>query len=645
MRASRLLGSLALIPLLAAVPGPVSPLATADEGAPVVLLVLDVSGSMSEADPSGVTKMQAAQAALIQSLDSLPANAQVGLRVYGAGNDGFGASGACEDTELVHPVTTLDKPGLTQAINSFSPRGDTPIAYSLTQAMADVGSSGKRHIILVSDGEETCDPDPCRTVGELTANNDVQIDTIGFGVQDLAREQLSCIAEAGGGTYYDAADAQALAASLESLGARTARPFTISGTPVRGASDTESAPVMTAGQYTDVSQPSVSGKVKTYYRVARQWQDSTLRVNVAARLPVTDIYHSVKRALWDYQLTTVDGTLCDTATEDSSDVGKLGVVVSRTLISMPENPRSGHVDPTGRSCAESTEFILSLERGAGSGNAEPIEIRVIEEAPATNDSELPAGVDTLPGSGLTTSSPASGTPQQVIGGASFNDALELSPGTYATELVPGEMVLFKTPIQWGQSATFSLDGVDVNASTLARATGNSTVTISNDVYAPDFSKMNSEERKPNAVFSVTTSGVVAQDPTINAVPEVRYRNRWDSPAMYLRQSHGFSMAGYYYYALGLGADEFLAGQPATVRFSFAVTGEPAGAPSVSDQPAAAPAVSATPQSGQSATPAQAGLSWWLYVLSTVGGAALLAVLIWLVLRLRRPREVQPRRGL
>ena len=93
---------------------------------------------------------------------------------------------------------------MTSAINEFQPRGDTPIAYSLKEGAKDLGDDGKRHIILVSDGEETCSSDPCQEIRELVAGGiSLQIDTVGFGVEDKARQQLSCIAEAGGGSYYE----------------------------------------------------------------------------------------------------------------------------------------------------------------------------------------------------------------------------------------------------------------------------------------------------------------------------------------------------------------------------------------------------------------------------------------------------------
>lgn len=209
--------------------------------------MLDASASMNEPDPSGVTKLEAAKTALIEALGSLPEGA---------------------DSQLVHPIGPLDTAGLTAAIRSFDAVGETPIAFALQEAAKDLGAEGKRHIILVSDGEERCVPDPCVAVQDIIdAGIGLQIDTVGFGVGDVARQQLTCIAEAGGGTYYDAADAGTLTTTLNTLSTRTARPFTVQGTPVEGTPTPEGAPLLNVGQYVDTSASSTQGTVTKHYRV------------------------------------------------------------------------------------------------------------------------------------------------------------------------------------------------------------------------------------------------------------------------------------------------------------------------------------------------------------------------------------------
>ena len=573
--------ALGLVPLLASVCGPVLTPAHADGEAPKIMLILDASGSMAEPDPAGGTKMDAAKTALTSALESIPADAEVGLRVYGAGHDGGGGDAACTDSQVVHPLSALDKPGLTSAIEGFQPRGDTPIAYSLAEAAKDLGDSGKRHIILVSDGEETCDPDPCATIRQLVSNGvDIQIDTVGFGVDDKARQQLQCIAEAGDGSYYDAADANGLESSLERLSARTARPYTVSGTPVQGAPNAADAPVLTAGQYTDVSEASASADTRKFYKVKRQWPNSTIRVNMVARLPGMRVFESLEAADWKLKLRTSSGDACQDETNTSGDFSNGGNIVSETLVSQQLDLKVSDPLEAEEKCANAEELEFMVGRPAGSGGEQPIEIRVIEEPPTENAADLPTGVTELPRDvSDKIPSPASGTPQQVIGGSSFNDAAEITPGTFSAEVIPGEKLFFKTRLDYGQNAIFAMDGLDLTEPVIQNASLSTPAKVAADVYAPDFSNIGSESRT-YTLFSVSrTEGVKPEEPEINMTPEVRFRNRWDSPEHGgLGESRGYAMDGYYYYVIGLGSEDFLAGQPATLRFSVAVNGQATGRP-------------------------------------------------------------------
>jgi len=67
----------------------------------------------------------------------------------------------------------------------------------------------------LSDGIETCGGDPCQLVEELKAEGiNFTIHVIGLDVDDPTRQQLSCIAEAGGGTYHDVRSQDDLDAAL-----------------------------------------------------------------------------------------------------------------------------------------------------------------------------------------------------------------------------------------------------------------------------------------------------------------------------------------------------------------------------------------------------------------------------------------------
>lgn len=256
-----------------------------------ILLILDASGSMNRKDPSGETRLEAAKKALNNTIDSLPPNVDVGLRVYGATvkdkNDADPSKQACQDSQLIHPIEELDRAKLKEAVNGFKAVGQTPISHALVEGAKDLGDEGNRHIILVSDGEENCVPDPCKEVEAIAGSGiTLRIDAVGFAVNDKARNQLSCIADLTDGSYYDAKDADQLDSTLRRLSARAARPFSVQGEPVKGARDEASAPVLTAGHYQDKIIGSNQGDVEVFYKVKRQVPGSSVHVNVMARAPL-----------------------------------------------------------------------------------------------------------------------------------------------------------------------------------------------------------------------------------------------------------------------------------------------------------------------------------------------------------------------
>jgi len=95
-------------------------------------------------------------------------------------------------------------------VQALRPNGMTPIAASLQEAAKDFsGKDGQNNIIvLLSDGEEDCNGDPCAAAKAVhDAGIHLQVNVIGFHVGPKERTQLQCVARAGGGKYYDAANA------------------------------------------------------------------------------------------------------------------------------------------------------------------------------------------------------------------------------------------------------------------------------------------------------------------------------------------------------------------------------------------------------------------------------------------------------
>jgi Ca-activated chloride channel homolog len=244
--------------------GDTQPVASAALAPPAMLLILDSSGSMQIDDGTGRPKIDAAKDALNQLVDALPDGAPVGLMVYGHRVPNTDKANGCQDVELIAPIAPLDKSDMKDKIASFRAVGFTPISTALEQAAAALPPEGERTIILVSDGEETCDRDPCQIIKDLLASGiDVTVETVGFQVDAKTRSQLECIAEATGGAYHDAKDAATLAGTLKQLSTRALKTYQTVGNAVSGGDSFNNPAALAPGQYTD----TIKNNETLYYAV------------------------------------------------------------------------------------------------------------------------------------------------------------------------------------------------------------------------------------------------------------------------------------------------------------------------------------------------------------------------------------------
>ncbi len=181
-----------------------------------ILFILDFSNSMTEY-LNGQSKLDMMLATMREIIPKIPKNTAMGLRVYGH-KMGFTAFDACRATSLISPVTPNSGGNILYSLSDIKPKGMTPITYSLKQAVKNdfLGFSGKKHIILLTDGGENCDESPCTYAMELIkVRKDIKIDVIAFNIKDeddLA--QLECASLVTSGKFYTANTAAELANSL-----------------------------------------------------------------------------------------------------------------------------------------------------------------------------------------------------------------------------------------------------------------------------------------------------------------------------------------------------------------------------------------------------------------------------------------------
>lgn len=191
-----------------------------------VELILDASGSMLQR-MGGQRRINIAKAALTQLVnEDLPSKTALALRVFG-----HREAGSCR-TDLEQPLSPLDNAAISKKIEAINAKNlaKTPIADSLMKVEQDLNKAkGRRIVVLITDGEETCDGDPAQAIRTLQNKGlDVRINIVGFAIDDnQLKQRFSHWAELGNGQYFDASDASALHAALRQA---TRLPYRVLGT-------------------------------------------------------------------------------------------------------------------------------------------------------------------------------------------------------------------------------------------------------------------------------------------------------------------------------------------------------------------------------------------------------------------------------
>lgn len=168
-----------------------------------LLFVFDASNSMNATWQSD-RKITIAQKLLnesIEAVDNEP-NVELGLRVYGHQVRIEPGKQDCEDTRLEVSFRPGNGALIKRTLNNITPKGTTPIARSLEKAAGDFPECDncRNIIILITDGIEACDGDPCAISRALQKKGVIlKPFVIGVGLDDEFKDTFNCV-----GNFYDA---------------------------------------------------------------------------------------------------------------------------------------------------------------------------------------------------------------------------------------------------------------------------------------------------------------------------------------------------------------------------------------------------------------------------------------------------------
>ncbi|MEP5152129.1 VWA domain-containing protein [Planktotalea sp.] len=194
----------------------IGPAAYADgDVATDLMFVFDASGSMwGQVD--GVAKIDIARDVFTDISEGWAQSQQaVGLIAYG-----HRRKGDCSDIELLQAPLPSGMQTLTTKVQSLVPRGKTPLSEAVRMAAQTLKyTENAATVVLLTDGIETCDLDPCAVGAELERLGvNFTAHVVGFDIRaQTDKNQLQCLARSTGGTYLDARDAETLNTALANV--------------------------------------------------------------------------------------------------------------------------------------------------------------------------------------------------------------------------------------------------------------------------------------------------------------------------------------------------------------------------------------------------------------------------------------------
>lgn len=156
---------------------------------PEIVLIVDGSKSMDEPFPGAQTRMDMSRKSISNLVRGLPKPVDVALVEFTT----------CTNVRRDRFYSAPEREALIREVERLTPTGGTPLARSIERAGNIVSGQADSTIVVVSDGEDTCNGDPCaaaRAINREKPNVTINVIDISGG---SGRSVLQCVAGSTGG--------------------------------------------------------------------------------------------------------------------------------------------------------------------------------------------------------------------------------------------------------------------------------------------------------------------------------------------------------------------------------------------------------------------------------------------------------------
>jgi hypothetical protein len=168
-----------------------------DPALPPAIIVLDASSSMNE-KIGGTSKIGIVRSELGKAIGTYRDRLSFGLVAFG-----HRKVSNCADSEVLAKPGVLTAETQDKMLGAIKPKGAAPIAAALSDAAKTAqGADATLDIVLIADGDDSCDADICATAASLKKKTEgLRVHVIGLDDKAASLKSLSCVAAVTGGTF------------------------------------------------------------------------------------------------------------------------------------------------------------------------------------------------------------------------------------------------------------------------------------------------------------------------------------------------------------------------------------------------------------------------------------------------------------